>query len=97
MNKAPFSFKLKYNQINLSEYPADARALGSERFKQHLRGILELDYSLLKGNLDLKFSDQEVFISWNPNAADLKKTAPPLLQFEEVDQEVSIIEKSNKE
>lgn len=94
MNKAPFSFELKYNNINLSEYPSDAQALGGDKFKQHLREMLEREYRSLEGNLDLKFSDTDVIVSWAPNASgdDLKNTAISLLQSGDITQGASILE-----
>lgn len=94
MNKAPFSFELKYDNIDLSEYPADAQEIGSSRFQEHLRGMLEQEYRSLKGNLDLQFSDTGVMVSWAPNASgeDLKKTAISLLQSGEISQGASILE-----
>ena len=93
MNKAPFAYKLSLADIDTTSYPEVAKEVGSSAFKTYFQKQVEKEYKSLKGQLDVRFTEDYVDVSWQPeeNNAD-KKIIFELLQSGQINQAKPLLE-----
>lgn len=93
MNKSPFAYKLLLADIDTASYPELAKEVSSSAFKAHFQKQIEQEYKALQGQLDIRFSEDSVNVSWQPegNNAD-KKLIFELLQNGQINKAKPLLE-----